>query len=70
MCKLHGNHKQKSIVNTQKIMRKESKHTTRKRKTAREERYKGTTKQPENNLKNGSKYVSINNYFNVNKQIK
>lgn len=28
MCKPYGHHKQKPTVNIQKIMRKESKHTT------------------------------------------
>ena len=53
----------------QKRTRKESEHTTReshqttKEQGKRRKEQRETTKQPENNEQNGSKYVSINNYF-------
>ena len=53
--------KQKSVIDTQKLNRKESKHTTTENhqitKRAREERNKGIIEQPENNEQNGIVYV-------------
>ena len=51
----HGNHKQKSLIATQNIKRKESKNATTKkiiksqRKRTREEKKKIIEKEPENN---------------------
>ena len=60
--------KQKPIVNTQKIKRKESKHTTTENHQITKEdmnrgRNRGTTKQPENNekVRRQSHYSSIKN---------
>lgn len=62
--------KQKSILDTQKIMRKESKHNTKESpQTKREEtkrrrkKQRGTKKQTK---KKANKYLSIYNHFNCN----
>ena len=59
--------KQKPIVDTQKIVIKESKHnpiechqTQREECKRRRKKHRGTTKQPENNYQNGNKYIGIN----------
>ena len=60
---------QKFIVDTQKRKGKESKyhskesHQITKKKAREGERNRETTKQPENKEQNGSRYKSINIYF-------
>ena len=72
LCKSHGIHKAKPMVdkrerNLSKHMTTENCQITKREKGARkEERNKGITKQPENNEQNGSKSLSINNYFKYN----
>ena len=62
--------KQKPLLDTQKIVRKEFKQntkeshqTTREESKSKRKEQKVTTKQPENNEQNGNKYIPINNYF-------
>ena len=59
--------KQKLIGDTQKINRKESKHTITEShqitKEGSKRRIKGITRQPENNLQNYTKSTPINNFF-------
>ena len=67
---------QKFIVDTQKRKGKESKyhskesHQITKKKAREGERNRETTKQPENKEQNGSRYKSINIYFQKKKWTK
>lgn len=56
MCKPHANHKEKPIVHTQKIRRKESKHTTKENSSNHKGREQGNKKGPEE-LSNRQKII-------------